>query len=66
MLAEETTTASADRSPEPTMLANQLSALDAAAKVLGETGRAMNDQSKGEQARFVKNQRGKFALRSGV
>ena len=42
MPAEETTTATAASSPEPTTPANRLSALDGAAKVLGETGQAMN------------------------
>src|SRR5262245_1023845 len=36
--AEETTTTPADRSPKATTPANPLSALDAAAKVLGQTG----------------------------
>jgi len=95
----EETTAKADRSPERTAPVNQLSALDAAVKVLGETGRAMTCpeiiaamaaqgywssprgrtpagtlysailrelQTKGEQSRFVKTQRGKFALRGAV
>ena len=95
----EETTAKADSSPERTTPVNQLSALDAAAKVLGETGRAMTCpeiiaamaaqgywssprgrtpagtlysailrelQTKGEQSRFVKTQRGKFALRGAV
>ena len=86
-------------SPEPAAPADKLSALDAAAKVLGETGQAMSCpelitamaakgywsspkgrtpastlysailrelQTKGEQARFVKTQRGKFALRGTV
>jgi hypothetical protein len=94
--AEEMTTATADISPEPTAPPNQLSALDAAAKVLGETGQSLNCKeliavmaakgywnspkgrtpastlysailrelkSKGEQSRFVKSQRGKFAYR---
>jgi HB1, ASXL, restriction endonuclease HTH domain len=94
--AEETTVATADNSPEPTASTHPLSALDAAAKVLGESGQAMSCpelitvmaakgywhspkgrtpaatlysallrelQTKGEQARFVKVQRGKFALR---
>ena len=94
--AEETTTATAERSPEPAAPANQFSALDAAAKVLEETGQAMNCQeliaamaakgywssphgktpagtlysailrevqTKKEQARFRKSQRGKFELR---
>jgi HB1, ASXL, restriction endonuclease HTH domain len=97
--AEESATATADSSPEPTTPANQLSALDAAAKVLGETGQSMRCpeliaamaakgywssptgrtpagtlysailrelQTKGEQSRFVKTQRGKFALRGAV
>jgi hypothetical protein len=97
--AEGTTTATADNSPEPTAPANPLSALDAAAKVLGETGQSLSCkdlitamaakgywsspkgrtpastlysallrelQSKGEQSRFVKSQRGQFALRGAV
>jgi HB1, ASXL, restriction endonuclease HTH domain len=97
--AEETTVATMDRSPEPAAPAGKLSALDAAAKLLGETGQAMSCpelitamaakgywsspkgrtpastlysallrelQSKGEQARFVKAGRGKFALRGVV
>jgi hypothetical protein len=99
MPAEEMTIATADRSSEPTEPAHKRSALDAAAKVLGETGQAMNCQellaamaaqgywsspkgltpaatlysallrelqTKGGQARFVKVQRGKFALRGKV
>jgi hypothetical protein len=95
--AQETTTATADISSESTAPPNQLSSLDAAAKVLGETGQSLNCkeliaamaakgywnspkgrtpastlysailrelQSKGEQSRFVKSQRGKFALRA--
>jgi hypothetical protein len=42
MSAEETTGATADRSAEPEVPANKLSALDAAAKVLGETGQALS------------------------
>jgi hypothetical protein len=42
--AEETTTATADSSPKPTTAANPLSALDAAAKVLGETGLSLSCQ----------------------
>ena len=94
---EETTTATADTSPEPAVLPNQLSALDAAAKVLAETRQSLNSKeliaamaskgywsspkgrtpastlysailrelkSKGEQSRFVKSQRGKFARRA--
>jgi hypothetical protein len=94
--AVETTAATADSSSEPAAPAQKRSALDAAAKVLGETGQAMNCaeliaamvargywsspkgrtpaatlysallrelQTKGEHARFVKVQRGKFALR---
>jgi hypothetical protein len=97
--AEETTTATSDRPPEPMAPANQLSALDAAAKVLGEIGRSLSCkelitamaakgywsspkgrtpartlysailrelQSKGEQSRFVKGQRGQFALRGTI
>jgi HB1/ASXL restriction endonuclease-like protein with HTH domain len=94
---EETTAATADSSSE--LAAQKLSALDAAAKVLRETGQAMTCaaliatmaargywqsrkgrtpaatlyaallrelQTKGEQARFVKVQRGKFALREAL
>ena len=97
--AEEPTAATMDRSPEPAAPAGKLSALDAAAKLLAETGQALSCpelitamaakgywsspkgrtpastlysallrelQSKGEQARFVKAGRGKFALRSMV
>jgi hypothetical protein len=97
--AEEMTAATADSSPAPTAPTHKLSALDAAAKVLGATGRAMSCaeliatmaargywqsptgrtpaatlysallrelQNKGENARFVKVQRGKFALRGAV
>jgi hypothetical protein len=42
--AAEATTATADHPPEPTVPARKLSALDAAAKVLGETGRSMSCQ----------------------
>jgi hypothetical protein len=42
--AAETTTATADSSPGPTAPARQLSALDAAAKVLGETGRSLSSK----------------------
>jgi HB1, ASXL, restriction endonuclease HTH domain len=42
MPAEETTTATADGSPEATAPVNQLCALDAAAKVLGETGQSLS------------------------
>lgn len=99
MSAEETTTTAASSSLEPTTSTHPLSALDAAAKVLSETGRAMacqelitamaangywsspkgrtpagtlysailrEMQSKGERSRFVKTERGKFALRGGV
>ncbi len=99
MPTQEATTATVDSSPEPTAPAHKLSALDAAAKVLGETGQAMNCQeliaamaaqgywksprgrtpagtlysailrelqTKGEQSRFVKTQRGKFVLRGAV
>jgi cytoskeletal protein RodZ len=90
--------------PDPTLpnqpsQAAKLSAVDAAAKVLGETGQAMNCaeliaamaargywnsprgrtpsgtlysavlreiQTRGEQARFCKTERGKFALRPNV
>jgi hypothetical protein len=95
--AQETTTATEDSSPEPKAPPKQLSALDAAAKVLGETGQSLNCRelitamaakgywsspkgrtpastlysailrelkSKGEQSRFVKSQRGKFARRA--
>jgi len=98
-LAEETTMAKADSSPEPTAPVNKLSALDAAVKVLEETGQAMTCteliaamaakgywsspkgrtpagtlysailrelQTKGEQSRFVKTQRGKFAFHGAV
>jgi hypothetical protein len=94
-LAEETT-ATTDISSAPAAPAHKLSALDAAAKVLGESGQAMNCQeliaamatkgywqspngktpaatlysamlreiqTKGDQARFGKTARGKFALR---
>jgi HB1, ASXL, restriction endonuclease HTH domain len=94
--AEETMTTTADSSPKPTTPANPLSALDAAAKVLGETGQSLSCpelitamaakgywhspkgrtpagtlysallrelQTKGDQARFRKTGRGKFALR---
>jgi hypothetical protein len=94
--AEEPTAATGDSSPEPVAPAHKLSARDAAAKVLGETGQAMTCaeliaamaawgywsspkgrtpaatlysallrelQTKGEHARFVKVERGKFALR---
>jgi hypothetical protein len=83
--------------PSASLPAQKLSALDAAAKVLGEAGRALSCkelitamaargywqspkgrtpaatlyaallrqlQTKGEQARFVKVQRGQFALRA--
>jgi hypothetical protein len=95
--ATETTAATVDNSSEPMASAHPLSALEAAAKVLGETGQAMSCpelitamaaqgywqspkgrtpaatlysallrelQTKGEQARFVKVGRGKFALRA--
>jgi hypothetical protein len=39
---EETTTANSDSSSEPLGPAKQLSALDAAAKVLGETGQSLS------------------------
>jgi hypothetical protein len=42
MPAKETTTATADDSPEATAPVNQLCALDAAAKVLGETGQSLS------------------------
>jgi hypothetical protein len=94
--AEDRTVVTADSSSQPTAPAPKLSAVDAAAKVLEESGQAMNCQeliatmaargywqspkgrtpaatlysallrelqTKGEQARFVKVQRGKFALR---
>ena len=97
--AEESTAATTDRRPEPSAPVGKLSALDAAAKLLGETGQAMSCQelitamaakgywsspkgrtpastlysallrelqTKGEQARFVKAGRGKFALRGVV
>jgi hypothetical protein len=93
--AEESTTTTMDSRPEPAAPAGKLSALDAAAKLLGETGQAMSCpeliaamaakgywqspkgrtpastlysallrelHTKGEQARFVKAGRGKFAL----
>jgi hypothetical protein len=93
---EETATTTADSSPKATTPANPLRALDAAAKVLGETGQSMSCpelitamaangywhspkgrtpaatlyaallrelQTKGDQARFRKTGRGKFALR---
>jgi hypothetical protein len=96
-MAAEETTATADNSPEPIAPAKPLSALDAAARVLGEAGQSLSCkelitamaakgywsspkgctpaatlysailrelQSKGEQSRFVKSQRGKFGLRS--
>jgi hypothetical protein len=44
MPAEETSTANSDSSPEPLAPANQLRALDAAAKVLGVTGQSLNCQ----------------------
>jgi hypothetical protein len=99
MPAEESTTATADGSPEATAAVNQLCALDAAARVLGQTGQSMSCkdlitamaangywqsprgrtpaatlyaallrelQTKGEQARFCKTSRGKFALRRMV
>jgi HB1, ASXL, restriction endonuclease HTH domain len=95
MAAEKATAAKADRPPDPAPPTHKLSALDAAAKVLGETGQAMNCaeliaamaaqgywsspkgrtpastlysallreiQTKGANARFLKTQRGKFAL----
>ena len=85
--------------PDQTSKANKLSALDAAAKVLGESGQAMSCaeliaamaakgywsspkgrtpastlysavlrelQTKGDQARFRKTERGKFTLRETV
>jgi hypothetical protein len=97
--AAAATTATADHPPEPTAPARKLSALDAAAKVLGETGRSMSCQelitamaakgywsspkgrtpastlyssilrelqTQGEQARFVKTERGRFARRGAV
>ena len=97
--AAETTAATADNSPEPTASAHPLSALEAAAKVLGQSGQAMSCtelitamaaqgywqspkgrtpartlysailrelKNQGEQSRFVKSQRGKFALRRSV
>jgi hypothetical protein len=97
--AEEAATATAEMSPGPAPLANKLSAPDAAAKVLGQTGQAMSCpelitamaaqgywssptgrtpvgtlysailrelQTKGEQARFVKSERGPFTLRGAV
>jgi HB1, ASXL, restriction endonuclease HTH domain len=42
MSTQEATMATVDSSPEPTAPANKLSALDAAAKVLGESGQAMS------------------------
>jgi hypothetical protein len=100
VLIETAATTPAVGSPAATVsAANQLSALDAAAKVLGETGQAMNCQeliaamaakgywsspkgrtpagtlysavlrelqTKGDQARFRKTERGKFALRENV
>lgn len=95
--AEDRTAATADSPSEPTAPAHKLSAVDAAAKVLEESGQALNCQeliatmaargywsspkgrtpaatlysallrelqTKGEQARFVKVQRGQFALRA--
>ena len=97
--AAETTTATADRSPEPTAPERKLSALDAAAKVLGEAGQSMSCQelitamaakgywsspkgrtpastlyasllrelqTKGDNARFRKTERGKFRLKDAV
>jgi hypothetical protein len=101
MSIQEATTAMATEEALPDEAApkHKLSALDAATKVLGESGQAMSCseliramaaqgywssprgrtpsgtlysailrelQTKGEQARFVKTQRGKFALRGGV
>jgi hypothetical protein len=96
--AEETTVTLAP-SPEPAAPADKLSALDAAAKVLGDTGQSMSCpeliramaakgywsspkgrtpagtlysavlrelKTKGDQARFRKTERGKFALRENV
>jgi hypothetical protein len=96
---EERATATSGGSSEAMVPANQLSALDAAAKVLGESGQSLSCkqlisamaargywrspkgrtpagtlssailrelQTQGEQSRFVKTQRGKFALRRTV
>jgi hypothetical protein len=94
--AETEATAPLEALPDQTTQAKKLSALDAAVRVLGESGRAMSCpeliaamaakgywssprgrtpastlysavlrelQTKGEQARFLKTQRGKFALK---
>jgi HB1, ASXL, restriction endonuclease HTH domain len=99
MPTQEATTAKGERPPVEAALKQKLSALDAAAKVLGESGQSMTCaelitamasqgywssprgrtpagtlyaailrelQTKGEQSRFVKTQRGKFALRGAV
>jgi hypothetical protein len=96
MVDETADTAQAQTLAEQPPRANKLSALDAAVKVLGKTGQAMNCQeliaamaargywsspkgrtpagtlysavlrelkTKGENARFLKTERGKFALK---
>ena len=96
---QEASMATTDRAAEAATPTDKLSALDAAAKVLGESGQALSCpelitvmaaqgywhspkgrtpartlysailrelKSKGNQSRFVKSQRGKFALRRSV